>query len=110
MCLWNTVEEFAQGVRYIHPALTGTPGLAQVSWLIPARWGFAALASAINLNVVARFGDPTFKTGSADALWKYGASTYGFDVAMAALVGVAAVIACAYLLRRGDPKPGRRKD
>jgi ABC transport system ATP-binding/permease protein len=88
----------------------GTPVLAQLSWLIPARWGFAALASSVNLNVLARFGDPTFKTGSADSLWKYGSSTYGFDLAMAAVVGVAAIGACAYLLRRGDPKPGRRKE
>ena len=90
-------------------AIGGTPVIAQLSWFIPARWGFAAVASAINLNKVARFGDRTFNTGSADALWDHGAATYGTDIGMAAVVGVIAIAACAYLLRRGDPKPGRRR-
>jgi ABC-type multidrug transport system ATPase subunit/pSer/pThr/pTyr-binding forkhead associated (FHA) protein len=91
-------------------AIAGAPVVAQLSWLIPARWGFAALASAINFNTLSRFGDPTFKTGTADALWNYGASTYWFDLAMAVILGVAAIMVCAYLLRRGDPKPGRARN
>jgi hypothetical protein len=90
--------------------VAGTPVIAQLSWLIPARWGYAAVASAINANVVLRLGDPAFKTGHRDPLWTHTASTYGFDLAMAALVGIAAIAACAYLLRRSDPKPIARQE
>jgi ABC-type multidrug transport system ATPase subunit len=32
--------------------LTGKAGLEQVAWLAPSRWGFAAAASTVNLNVI----------------------------------------------------------
>ncbi len=32
--------------------LTGKVGLEQVAWLAPSRWGFAAAASTVNLNVI----------------------------------------------------------
>lgn len=36
----------------------GKPGLEQVSWLAPARWGFAALAAGADLNVISKTEDP----------------------------------------------------
>jgi hypothetical protein len=88
-------------------SIAGTPVVAQLSWLIPARWGYAAVASAINANAVLRLGDPAFKTGHPDRLWNHTASTYGFDLAMAIVVGLVAIGLCAWLLRRSDPKPAR---
>ena len=32
--------------------LAGKAGLEQVAWLAPSRWGFAAAASTVNLNVI----------------------------------------------------------
>jgi ABC-type multidrug transport system ATPase subunit len=89
--------------------VAGTPVIGQLSWLIPARWGYAAVASSINGNVVMRLGDPAFKTGRTDPLWKHTAATYGFDLAMAVVVGIAAIALCAYLLRCSDPKPTVRE-
>ena len=33
--------------------LVGKPGLAQLAYIAPSRWGFAAVASTVNLNVSA---------------------------------------------------------
>ncbi|PQM48500.1 Arginine repressor [Mycobacterium talmoniae] len=32
--------------------ITGRPGFEQVSWLVPARWGFAAAASSVDLRTI----------------------------------------------------------
>ena len=88
-------------------SIAGQPGLEQVSWLVPARWGYAAVGSSIDLNRVLMAGNPKFKTPPADPLWHHTASTYLTDLGFALLVGVGAIMICALLLRRGDPKPGR---
>ncbi len=88
--------------------ISGKAGLQQVSWLFPARWGYAAVGSSIDLNTVLRTRDRHFKTGPPDPLWNHVASTYLTDVAFGLLIGVAAVLICAVLVRRGDPKPIRR--
>jgi ABC-type multidrug transport system ATPase subunit len=87
----------------------GKIGLDQVSWLTPARWGFAGLASATDLNVIGKFGVPGFKQPDADPLWNHTASTYWTDIGLALAVGTASVFLCAWLLRRIDPKTARRK-
>jgi ABC transport system ATP-binding/permease protein len=50
----------------------GMAGLAQLSWIAPARWGFAAGASTVNLNAIGLLpgtdADPLWTTSSADWL------------------------------------------
>jgi hypothetical protein len=87
--------------------LVGKPGLEQVSWFAPARWGYAAVGSSIDLNSVLMAGNPNVKSQPPDPLWDHTASTYLFDLAMASLIGVGCVVLCAVLLRRRDPKPNR---
>jgi hypothetical protein len=36
--------------------VAGQVGLEQVSWISPSRWGFAAVASTVNLNVIQQTG------------------------------------------------------
>ncbi|MGF7238461.1 MAG: FHA domain-containing protein [Frankia sp.] len=86
----------------------GKAGLDQVSWLTPARWGFAALASTVDLNQLGRFGIKQFKQPPADPLWDHTASTFYTDVGFGLLVGLASVLLCARLLRRSDPKTVKR--
>jgi ABC transport system ATP-binding/permease protein len=43
--------------------VAGQVGLEQVSWISPSRWGFAAVASTVNLNVIQQTG-PTAGSGS----------------------------------------------
>ncbi len=51
-------------------ALAGKAGLEQVAWLSPSRWGFAATASTVNLNVIQPGGTVTVPAGKAAAASK----------------------------------------
>ncbi len=63
--------------------VTNRPVLDQLSWLTPARWGFAASASTVDLvNLVP--GPLTPK----DRWWEHNASSWWFDMAM--LIGLSA--------------------
>jgi ABC-type multidrug transport system permease subunit len=88
--------------------ISGKAGLEQVSWLFPARWGYAAVGSSIDLNRVLITRQPEFKTGPADAVWNHTTSTYVGDMAFGLVIGAVAVLLCALLLRRGDPKSVKR--
>jgi ABC-type transport system involved in multi-copper enzyme maturation permease subunit len=89
--------------------VVGKAGLAQVSWLFPARWGYAAVASSVDLNHVLLTTDPRAKTGPPDPLWNHYASTYLLDLGFGLLIGAVAVVICGLLLRRADPKPVSRQ-
>jgi len=80
--------------------LNGSPGLEQLAWLTPSRWGFAAVASTIDLNHVT----PPPPGAAADPLWAH--SVHAWAVGMALQVALAAVFAFVTwgLLRR----PARR--
>ena len=43
--------------------VAGKAGLEQIAWLSPSRWGFAAVASTVNLNVIQQ--PPGVKTGGS---------------------------------------------
>jgi hypothetical protein len=61
--------------------VTGRLGLSQASWLLPARWGFAASASTIDLRNV----EPVVP---ADRLWSHSPHVWLLDMGMLALMGV----------------------
>jgi ABC-type multidrug transport system ATPase subunit len=81
--------------------LTGMTGLSQLSWLAPARWGFAALASTVNLNQI----QPR-ELGS-DPLWNHTSGTWLRDLGI--LVGLAVIFALLAYLRLRRLSPGRRR-
>ena len=89
--------------------LVGKPGLEQVAWLAPARWGGGAVASSINLNRVIMAGNKQFKAPPHDPVWNFTASTYLSDLGFCLLVGIGCVVLCALLLKRGDPKTSRTR-
>jgi len=74
--------------------LAGKPGLEEVSWLSPSRWGYAATASTANLNVIQR---PLVvsRTCSAtvpasfDPLWRQDPRTWLTDMGLMLLLGLA---------------------
>ncbi|KHO23276.1 FHA domain-containing protein [Mycolicibacterium setense] len=63
--------------------VTGRVGLDQLSWITPARWGFAASASTVDLIRLVP-GPLTPK----DAHWEHTTSTWLFDMAMLAALSV----------------------
>jgi ABC-type multidrug transport system ATPase subunit len=76
------------------------PGLGQLSWLIPARWGFAMGASTMAIP-----SGPAFVPYSeSDPLWDHDAQTWLFDLGALCAVAVLFVGLTAVLLRRLEPR------
>lgn len=73
--------------------LHGRPGLEQLSWLFPSRWGFAASASTIDLQKVTEVIDPVSgrpAPSSADPLWDSTPTQWG--IAIGVLAGMALIL------------------
>jgi ABC transport system ATP-binding/permease protein len=80
--------------------IAGRPGLSQVAWIFPSRWGYGAVASTDDLNVITPGAKP-------DSLWNHTASTWSLDMGMmVALAAVFALITWRVLKRTN---PGRRR-
>jgi ABC-type multidrug transport system ATPase subunit len=62
--------------------VTGRIPLDQMSWLLPARWGFAATASTVDLTTVA----PVLQTN--DRLWSHASNWWLLDMTMLAVLGL----------------------
>jgi ABC transport system ATP-binding/permease protein len=62
--------------------VSGRVPLDQMSWLLPARWGFAASSSTVDLNSIA----PILQT--TDRLWSHASNWWLLDMAMLAVLGV----------------------
>jgi ABC-type multidrug transport system ATPase subunit len=79
--------------------LAGMNGLAQLSWIAPARWGFAACASTVNLNVL------TPPTGSStDPLWQPTSGDWFRDVGLTVFIGALCLLLTWISLRRLGPR------
>ena len=63
--------------------VTARIGLDQMSWATPARWGFAASASTINLNHL----EPGPQVPK-DSHWYHNAGTWWFDMAMLVAISI----------------------
>ena len=63
--------------------VTARIGLDQMSWATPARWGFAASASTVDLTTL-QPGPQTPK----DSHWQHTAATWWFDIGMLAAISI----------------------
>jgi ABC-type multidrug transport system ATPase subunit len=80
--------------------VAGRFGLEQISWLVPARWGFAASASTVDVHAV----NPL---SASDDSWTHSAGWWALDMAILIAFGVVAVAFLLYRLRRNKAKvPG----
>jgi ABC-type multidrug transport system ATPase subunit len=80
--------------------LAGRMGLEQVSWIAPARWGMAALAATVNLNVVS---PPGLRP---DPLWVQSAASWEKDIGILLVIGLACLVVAWRRMHRLSP--GRR--
>jgi ABC transport system ATP-binding/permease protein len=62
--------------------VTGRIVLDQLSWLLPARWGFAASASTVDLRTIAPL------TPSNETLWTHASNWWLLDMTMLAILGL----------------------
>jgi ABC-type multidrug transport system ATPase subunit/ABC-type multidrug transport system permease subunit len=83
-------------------SLVGKPGLQQVAYIAPARWGFGAVAATVNLNVIG-----VAAPGSTDPLWQQSAGNWLHDMGL--LIALGAVFALLAYLRMRRLGPRRRK-
>jgi ABC-type multidrug transport system ATPase subunit len=80
----------------------GMNGLSQLSWIAPARWGFASLASTVNLN-----GIGLLPGTDADPLWTTSSGNWVRDVAITAGWAVVYLLVTLVQLRRLGPRRRR---
>lgn len=73
--------------------VTGRTVLDQLSWLVPARWGFAASASTIDIRAV----DPTVRV--KDPLWSHEPRSWLFAIILMSLLGIAMAALVCWRLR-----------
>ena len=73
--------------------VTGRTVLDQLSWLVPARWGFAASASTIDLRGV----DPTVRV--KDPLWSHELRSWLFAISLLSLLGIVMAALVRWRLR-----------
>ncbi len=80
-----------------------SPGVEQVSWLMPSRWAIGAMGSTVDLaHTMAPWDrkDPT----NLDPLWEHSTAIWSLDMGVLLLIGVVCGFAVARLLRRHEPE------
>ena len=74
--------------------ITGRAVFEQLSWLMPARWGYAMASSTIAMNEIIPY--------RADDLWEHTKRQWLTDYGFLSLIGLVCMIACYVgLVRRG---------
>ncbi|MEV6109412.1 FHA domain-containing protein [Streptomyces sp. NPDC051940] len=84
--------------------LFGTPGLAQVAWLMPSHWATAAMGTVLDLNTLI----PPEKGGDVNPWWKHELGTYALDMGVLLALGFLSAVVVSRLLRRHEPEVMRR--
>ena len=84
-------------------ALAGKAGLNQLSWISPSRWGFGAVASTANLNVIS----PTAGGNFTDPMWAHTAGTWLRDMGAQAGLAIIFGLLAWFRLRRLGPRRRR---
>ena len=79
--------------------LAGLAGLSQLAWVAPARWGFAAEATTVNLNILLPpAGD------LADPLWRHTSANWVRDVGLTVGLALIFLLLTWISLRRLGPR------
>jgi ABC-type multidrug transport system ATPase subunit len=84
--------------------LDGKAVLDQISWLVPARWAFAAMAGTLNVSFLL----PHKRGESLDPLWKQQFSTWLLDVGMMVVLTIVLIFLVERMLRRQEPEVMRK--
>ncbi|KJK57265.1 FHA domain-containing protein [Saccharothrix sp. ST-888] len=77
------------------------PGLEQLAWLMPARWGLAATGNTLDLAHIAPMGS---KPGEIDALWDHSVGHWVVNCLVLLVMSVALAFLVQRLQRRHEPE------
>ncbi|HUA27670.1 MAG TPA: FHA domain-containing protein [Streptosporangiaceae bacterium] len=80
--------------------IAGRTGLSQISWVSPSRWGYGAVASTDDLNVITPGAKP-------DSLWDHASNTWLLDMGMMIVLAAVFALITWRVLKRTNP--GRRR-
>jgi ABC-type multidrug transport system ATPase subunit len=75
--------------------VTGRVVLSQLSWVLPARWGFAASASTVDLRNIAAL------VPANETLWSHDPQWWLLDMIMLSVLGIAMAAAVRWRIRLG---------
>jgi len=75
--------------------VTGRAVLNQLSWGLPARWGFAASASTVDLRQI------TALVPANESLWTHSPQWWLLDMVMLSLLGIAMAAVVRWRIRLG---------
>ncbi len=78
--------------------LPGTPVLAQLSYLSPSRWGYAAAAATLDLDTLSPH------DGAPDPLWRHSLGTWLLDMGVVAGLGAVFLALAGYRLYQLRPR------
>ncbi|WP_131762843.1 ATP-binding cassette domain-containing protein, partial [Actinomadura fibrosa] len=78
--------------------LTGLPGLEQLAWLAPSRWGLGAAAATVDLDTIAPH------SGANDPLWKPEPSVWALDMGVLAVLALVFILVAWFRLYRQRPR------
>ena len=84
-------------------AIAGQPGLEQLAWISPSRWGFGAVASTTSLGIIT----PPSPGVKPDPLWAHTAHIWLLDMGMMVVLGV--VFSFITWRRLRGSSPARRR-
>ncbi|WP_431677140.1 FHA domain-containing protein [Kitasatospora sp. KL5] len=82
--------------------LNSTPGLAQLSWIVPSRWAFAAMAGTLDLHAIVP------KPITSDPLFRHETSAWLIAMGMMVVLSIVLGLLVSRLLRRHEPAVMRR--
>ena len=99
LVLLTLVQVILSGALF---SLSGKPVLEQLAYVVPARWGFAAMASTARLNVIGSL--------STDSQWVHTSSTWLTDMAATIVLAMVFALLTWLALRRQGPRRRPQRD
>ena len=91
-------------------AVNDKHGLKELSYIFPARWGYAGVGSVVDIMRIQMIGNKAVNPDSVpDPVWEHTSSVFLTDLGYMAGISLLSIIITALLLRRLDPRTGRRR-
>ncbi|HJD83770.1 FHA domain-containing protein [Kitasatospora aureofaciens] len=82
----------------------GKPGLEQVAWLMPARWGTGIVSTTLNLSELMGPWNKDFQHPNYDPLWKHSVAQWAIDASVLVVISIVIGVIVTRLQRRHEPE------